>query len=234
MINKPARGLFITGTNTEVGKTYIGTLIAKSLVAAGHRVGVYKPVASDCVMMGTQIVAEDAVALWDASGRPLELDAVCPQRFRATIAPHLAAKSEGKTINPELLRSGISAWTDHCDIVLVEGAGGLMSPIGDDEYVADLAHDLGYPLIVVASNVLGVINHTLQTLITAACYRDGLEVAGIVLNDSQSFVDDMSVDSNMTQIAERAVPPVLGRVGYEADCFPDEIDWFDLAVQFCG
>ena len=229
MIKKPPRGLFVTGTDTEVGKTYVASLIAKSLVAAGHRVGVYKPVASDCVMMGTQLVAEDAVALWEAAGQPLDLDAVCPQRFKATIAPHLAAKSEGKQINPEKLRSGIEAWADQCDIIEVEGAGGLMCPVGDDEYAADLAHEFGYPLVIVAPNVLGVINQTLQTLITAACYRDGLNVAGIVLNDSQSFIGDPSTETNRNEIASRAIPPILGRVAYEAEQFDEEIDWFDLA-----
>ena len=68
MLIKPSRGLFITGTDTEVGKTYVASLIVKSLVAAGHRVGVYKPVASDCVLMGQQLVAEDAVVLWEAAG----------------------------------------------------------------------------------------------------------------------------------------------------------------------
>lgn len=234
MIKKPRRGLFVTGTNTEVGKTYVAALIVKSLAEAGHRVGVYKPVASDCMLMGTQLIAEDALALWEAAGQPLDLDAVCPQRFRATIAPHLAARSEGKNVNADLLRSGIEVWEDQCDIVVVEGAGGLLSPLGDDEFVADLAIDFGYPLIVVTPNMLGTINQTLQTLVAASCFRDGLDVAGIVLNEPQSLLDDPSVDSNPDQIAARAVPPLLCRVGYEAESFPEEIDWFALADKFAN
>ena len=171
MLKKPPVGLFVTGTDTEVGETYVAALIAKSLVAAGHRVGVYKPTASDCVYDGNQLVAEDAIALWDAAGRPLNVESVCPQRFRAPIAPHLSAKSEGKEIDSELLRTGLSAWADCCDIVIVEGSGGLMSPVSDDEYIADLAFDFDYPLVLVSPNVLGAINQTLQTLITAACFR---------------------------------------------------------------
>jgi len=230
MNKKPPRGLFITGTDTEVGKTYVAQLIAKSLRTAGRRVGVYKPVASDCVLMGDQVIAEDAVVLWDAAGQPLSLEAVCPQRFRAGLAPHLAAKSEGKQIDSQLLRTGIEAWTDHCDIVVVEGAGGLMCPLGEDEYVADLAADLGYPLIVVAPNMLGVINQTLQTLITAACFREGLEVAGIVLNDCQGFAGDLSTQSNRAEIAARTVPPIIAQVRYQADDFDAAIDWFNLAI----
>ena len=174
MLKKPPFGLFITGTDTEVGKTYVATHIAKDLVAAGHRVGVYKPVASECVSDGRQLVSEDAVALWEAAGHPLTLEAVCPQRFQAPLAPHLAARNEGRELDTELMRSGISAWADECDIVIVEGAGGLMSPISDDEYFADVAYDLGYPTIVVAPNSIGVINQSLSALITAACFRDGI------------------------------------------------------------
>ena len=101
MFKKPPLGLFVTATDTEVGKTYVTSLIVKSLVASGVRVGVYKPSASDCVSDGRQMVSEDAVALWEAAGRPLNLDAVCPQRFRAPLAPHLSAKSEGRELDTE-------------------------------------------------------------------------------------------------------------------------------------
>lgn len=229
MLKKPPVGLFITGTDTEVGKTYVAALIAKSLVADGYRVGVYKPSASDCIKDGNQLVSEDAIVLWDAAGRPLSLDAVCPQRFKAPLAPHLSAKAEGRQMDTELLRTGISVWTDHCDIVIVEGSGGLMSPISETEFVADLACDFGYPLIMVTANVLGAINQTLQSLITAACFRDGLHVAGIVLNDSQIFEGDVSITNNQTEIAKRSQAPVLTRIRYESTEIEDEVDWYNLA-----
>ena len=175
------------------------------------------------------MVAEDALVLWDAAGRPLTVDAVCPQRFRSPIAPHLSAKSEGKQIDADLLRSGISAWADHCDVVVVEGSGGLMSPVTDDEFVADLASDFGYPLVLVTANVLGAINQTMLTLIAAACFRDGLDVAGVVLNDAQIFEGDISIDTNQEEIAKRTEAPVLTRVRYEQSEIVDEIDWFALA-----
>lgn len=227
----PARGLFVTGNDTEVGKTWVATIIVRSLVAAGYRVGVYKPVASDCVLDGQSLVSEDALALWSAAGKPLSLEAVCPQRFRQPLAPHLAARCEGREINPELLREGLAAWTGHCDLVVVEGAGGLMSPLGDGEYVADLALDFGYPLVVVAANILGAINQTLQTLITAASFRSGLPVAGIVLNDVRSFETDLSVESNAGEIASRAIAPMLGRVRFDAVQLDAEVDWFALSAR---
>ena len=228
MLNKPPAGLFITGTDTEVGKTYVASLIVKSLVEAGHKVGVYKPVASDCVSDGNQLVAEDALALWDAAGRVGNIEDVCPQRFRAPLAPHLSAKSEGRQIDAERLRTGIHAWTDKCDIVVIEGSGGLMSPVTDDEYTADLVFDFGYPMVLVTPNVLGAINQTLQCLITASVFRDGIDLAGIVLNDAQIFEGDISIDSNHEEIAKRTEIPVLTRVKYEQQEI-EKINWFELA-----
>ena len=202
-------GLFITGTDTGVGKTYAAALIARSLAASGRRVGVYKPAASGYVRDAQgSLLSDDAVTLWEAAGRPGELQHVCPQRFVAPLAPHLAARAEGREIDAVLLRRGLDYWRSRSEIVLVEGAGGLMSPLGDDEYVADLARDLGFPLIVVSRNILGTINATLQTLITASVYRGGLEVAGVVLNHpAPPPGDDLSLASNRAELAARCTAP---------------------------
>lgn len=229
MMCKRIPGLFITGTDTEVGKTYVGALVARSLRAAGHRVGVYKPAASGCRPEEGTLVSDDAVRLWEAAGRPGPLERVCPQRFRAPLAPHLAAREEGKQLDADLLRTGIEYWQARSDVILVEGAGGLMSPLGEEEYVADLACDLGFPLVVVARNALGTINHTLQTLIAAATFRDGLDVAGVVLNHAVPPGDDASTASNRGELAARCVPPVLAEVAWQADRFDTEVDWLVLA-----
>ena len=228
MLKKPPHGLFITGTDTEVGKTFVASLIVKQLSAAGHRVGVYKPVASDCVSDGRELVSEDAVHLWQAAGRPLSLEAVCPQRFEAPLAPHLSAAKSGHVLDASLLRTGIEVWADQCDVIIVEGAGGLMSPIGDDEFIADLAMDFGYPTVIVTPNVIGAINQTLQTLITASCFRDGIPVAGVVLNDARSFDADISMESNREEIAKRSARPMLTRLRYEQEEFDDLIDWMQV------
>ena len=229
MKRKPSRGLFITGTDTEVGKTYVASLLAQSLLASGLRVGVYKPTASGCRREGGRLISRDAVQLWEAAGRPDSLEAVCPQPFEAPLAPHLAARAEAKHIDPQLLSSGIGHWKAGSDIVLVEGAGGLMSPLADQLYNADLAGELGYPLLVVTPNVLGVINQTLQTLIAAATYRDGLHVAGIVLNDVDPERSDQSADSNREELSARCVPPVLAHIRWGAKMLDEPVDWFALA-----
>jgi dethiobiotin synthetase len=224
-----AIGLFITGNDTGVGKTYVAALVARALVAAGRRVGVYKPVASGCREEAGSFVSDDAIALWEAAGRPGELGRVCPQRFAAPLAPHLAARSEGKWIDAPLLHSGLDYWRERSEIVIVEGVGGLMSPVGEEEFVADLAAEFGYPLVVVARNALGVINQTLQTLIVAATFRDGLPIAGIVLNRPADPGGDPSVDSNRDELARHAIPSVLAEVNWRADEFDRDVNWFALA-----
>jgi dethiobiotin synthetase len=222
-------GLFITGTGTGVGKTYVGSLIARALRERGMRVGVYKPVASSCEMQGGELVSPDAVALWEASGRPGTLEQVCPQMFAAPLAPHLAARAEGRRVDPRQLREGIDFWRKSSDVLIVEGAGGLMSPISDDDYNADLAGDLGYPLLVVSANTLGTINATLQTLITARTFRDRLSVAGIVLNAPIRSVDDPSMASNADELSMRCEPPLLAVVEHDGG-FDRDVDWASLCA----
>jgi dethiobiotin synthetase len=226
--------LFITGSDTGVGKTYVAALIARALRRQGHSVGVYKPVASGCRETGKKLFCEDAALLWEAAGRPSELERVCPQMFRAPLAPNLAAAKEGRSVDAGLLRDGVRYWQKRSDIVLVEGAGGLMSPLTDDEFNADLAHDLGYSLIVVVPNRLGVINQALMTLIAASTFREGLTVAGVVLNRPPTVAgDDRSFETNQSELSRHCVPPVLAEVGLGEQFDPTPaIDWMKIAQVF--
>ncbi len=174
-------------------------------------------------------MCDDALALWEAAGRPGPIDRVCPQVFEAPLAPHLAARREGRQVDAALLREGARAWFGECDLLLVEGSGGLMSPLGEDDYVATLADELGFPLVVVAANVLGTINLTLQTLIAAACVGPGLDVAGIVLNNLLGSEEDLSRSENRKEIERCATSPILAEVAYGDERFNPEIDWLKLA-----
>src|SRR3569832_2008925 len=100
-------GLFITGTDTDVGKTHVACGIVRRLRGRGLRVGVYKPAASGCRTVAGDLVSDDALALWEAADRPGCLEDVCPHRFAAPLAPHLAAQAEGRQIDRHLLRSGL-------------------------------------------------------------------------------------------------------------------------------
>jgi dethiobiotin synthetase len=218
-------GLFIAGTSTEVGKTHVAAMIAGALVAEGRRVGVYKPVASGCRSKGGDLIAEDAVALWEAAGQPGDLERVCPQRFAAPLAPSRAAAVEGQRVDAALLRSGLDYWRQRSDIVLVEGAGGLMSPLSDGEYNIDLARDFGLPLVIVAANELGVINATLQTIITARTKAPELPIAGVVLNQSQRRKGDESLASNAEELTARCKAPLLEIVHYRQQEFDHKLAW---------
>ena len=231
MTRPQIRGLFITGTGTEVGKTYVAAAIVRALVAAGRRVGVYKPAASGCQLVEGRLESDDALALWEAAGRPGELEQVCPQRFAAPLAPHLAARAEGREIDAALLRRGLDVWTASSEIVVVEGAGGLLSPFSDDEYVADLAADFGFPLVVVAANVLGTIHQTLATLVVADTFPAPLVVAGVVLNRPTPEPPDKSCRTNLAELRRRCVPPVLAEVGWQDQDSLAAVDWYALAKQ---
>jgi dethiobiotin synthetase len=228
-MRKPV-GLFITGNDTDVGKTFVGAMIARAVAAQGLRVGVYKPAASGCHFVGRDLICDDALALWHAAGSSGELERVCPQRFVAPLAPHLAARAEGKELNREQLTNGMEYWRERSEFILVEGAGGLMSPLGDDLYVVDLALALGYPLIVIAKNRIGVINQTLQTLIAARHFRGGLRVAGIVLNRTTPPDSDPSISDNRRQLELHCDAPVLADVGYGQTGFSSAIDWAAVAT----
>lgn len=203
-VSADAPGYFVSGTNTEVGKTYVTALLARWFRDRKRSVGVYKPVASGCTMRDGKLHSEDAEQLWLAAGKPQTLEAVTPQCFAAALAPNVAARNETSEVNATLLRSGIECWNDY-DVVLVEGVGGLMSPISDHDLVVDLAVDFAFPLIIVAANELGCINSTLQTL--AVAESRGLTVAGIVLNQA-STDPDASCDSNASELRRWTNVPI--------------------------
>jgi dethiobiotin synthetase len=183
-------------------------------------------VASGCESDSGDPVSPDALALWEAAGRPGSLEQVCPQRFAAPLAPHLAARAERRRVDSHLLREGIRFWRETSDFVLVEGAGGLMSPVSDEDYNADLAAEYGYPLVVVSANELGTINATLQTLVTAG--TRGLAVAGVVLNSPTAAKGDLSVASNADELARRCGAPLLAAVQHGCR-FDREVDWMALS-----
>lgn len=221
-MSEPTRppGLFVTGTDTGVGKTHVASLIARQLSSAGMRVGVYKPVCSGAVLDVNGCTRWDDIdRLREAvrghwSDSDLSDDAICPQRFLAPLAPPLAARAEGRIVDVEQLRRGADWWTGRAEVLIVEGAGGLLSPVSETETVADVARDIGYPLIVVARCGLGTINHSLLTV--AAARQCGLRVAGIVLNQSHAGDDLALWKDNAAEIEARSGVPVFGVVSWQS------------------
>jgi dethiobiotin synthetase len=198
-------------------------------VNAGYKVGVYKPAATDGKRQGTDVMAPDAVKLWEAAGRPGRLEDVCPQKFVAPLAPPTAARLEGREVDRQLLRTGLDVWRTNSDVVLVEGAGGLLSPMSDEDDNSTLAAEFGFPLVVVAINELGTINATLLTLLAARTLIPQIPVAGVVLNRLALFPEDESTKTNADEIARRTDVPILTCVNYQQQDFQEQIDWYKLA-----
>jgi len=233
-VNTP--GLFITGTDTDVGKTFVTALIARELTAAGVKTGVYKPACSGAVFDADgQPHWEDIEQLSQATGGRFADDLICPQRFQAALAPPVAATREGRFVDEELLRSGANKWDGQVDLLLVEGVGGLLCPMTEKETIADLACDLAFPLLIVSRLGLGTINHTLLTVEVAL--SRGLIVAGIICNEVPSPEDDAALDSDREEIASRCRVPILATVKHgqneplQALPAGGLIDWQSLAQE---
>jgi dethiobiotin synthetase len=179
----PYPGLFIAGTDTGVGKTFVGGAIGMALRGRGLKVGVMKPVESGCELVAGDLVPADAEHLRETSGCGAPLSVVCPYRLAEPLAPALAAERAAVQIDLRHIRKCFSQLQAGHEVVLVESAGGLLTPLTNDHTMRDLAVAMGLPLIVVARNVLGAINHTALTI--GAAREAGLTILGIVLNDTQ-------------------------------------------------
>lgn len=195
--------LFVTGTDTGVGKTFVTAAIARELVRQGESVFAWKPIETGCHEHAGLLIGEDAETLaiaagdWQTdAGRGLYL-------FRTPVAPYVAAALESRSIDVAQVVSMAHAATTTS--VLVEGAGGLRVPITSDVDIASLAHSCGYPVVIVARASLGTINHSLLTV--EAARRDGLTVAGVVLSRLPD-VDQQTAESNRREIARIGHVPV--------------------------
>ena len=174
-----AKGIFITGTDTGVGKSIASAAIAMLLKRKGLSVGVMKPVTSGCLEREGRLVSEDAELLCYAAGVPCTPDCA-PYLLKAPLAPSMAASLEGVRIDFQVIRDAYLRLSEQFDFVIVEGAGGLMVPLAGGLLISDLATHLGLPVAVVARPGLGTINHT---LLTTFCARSmGLEVKGVIVN----------------------------------------------------
>lgn len=195
-------GLFVTGTGTEVGKTVVAAAIARTLAAEGKRVAVFKPAVTGLEEEGET----DHALLRRASGSNQSDDEIAPYRYGPPASPHLAAALAGEEIDPEHLRETARTAAENADALVCEGVGGLLVPLTPTYLIRDLAADLGYPVVIVATPGLGTINHTLLTIESAR--TAGLAVATVVLNPWPEQPTEIE-QSNRETIANLASVPVL-------------------------
>ncbi|MDR2441077.1 MAG: dethiobiotin synthase [Planctomycetaceae bacterium] len=201
ILNLPSifKGVFITATDTEVGKTYISCQIAAALKATGIRCGVFKPVST-----GNRNDAKDLIYAAKINETQKK---VTPVFFKNPMSPYGASLLEGKTFDLKKIYATFNYFKNKYDFIVVEGVGGLLVPLKRDFYVSDLIKEFQLPVIVVARAGLGTINHTLLTI--NKLKDDKQKILGIILNANQTVhTNDISVATNATLIEEATQLPV--------------------------
>jgi len=208
--------LFITGTSTGVGKTATGRAILSAAVSRGINAVPFKPVETGCVRTQEGLLApSDTLSLCAAAGlvpdSDIPLDLVCPYRLEHPLSPHLAASMSGVSIDPDRIFQNFLKLRDGYDMIVAEGAGGLLVPLSDTCFMADLVQTMALPVIIAAKDELGAINHTLLTI--EVLRRRGLMVAGVVFIKSQGDADpDNDKWGNAHAVSLHGAVEVLGKI----------------------
>lgn len=205
-----AQAFFLTGTDTEVGKTFAACALLHAARARGLTTVAMKPVAAGIDGNGRN---EDVERLIDASSVKAPRELVNPCCFAEAIAPHIAATNAGRAIGPERILDAYRQLADRADFVVVEGVGGFRVPLGDDFDTADLAARLGLPVILVVGLRLGCLNHALLTA-EAIAARD-LELAGWIANRIDPEMPRWR--ENIDALRARLAPPLLGALPWRPD-----------------
>lgn len=200
-------GIFITGTDTGVGKTVVAAGLAMALKARGIKVGVMKPVATGCEGTDHRLVPMDAVYLLEA-GQNEYPALTCPSRYRNPLAPSVAAVLEKREVDLTAIIQAYKEMQKHYDFIIVEGVGGLLVPLKQNYYVANLIREFKLPLVIVARPGLGTINHTLLT-IDAALIR-GFELRGIIFNRFPTGNYSLAEMTNPKVVGDLSGIPILG------------------------
>jgi dethiobiotin synthetase len=195
--------LFLTGTDTNVGKSYVASLLVRALRSEGRDCVGLKP-----ICCGDR---EDATLLHAAAEGAIELNDINPVWLRTPAAPYTAALIENRAIDLALIREAFERARAKHENVIVEGAGGWLVPIARDYFVSDLAVEMGLPVAIVVANRLGALNHALLTV--AAVRARGLECAGLILNHP-SEEEDIATTTNRGVLEEFAGVPVLFDIAY--------------------
>ncbi len=209
------RRFFVTGTDTGVGKTLITAALLLNARAFGLNAVGTKPVSAGCLRANGQLVNDDALMLQRCSSVPLDYAEINPVALEPALAPHIAARRAGITLRAAGLAAAVTRVADQGhDVLLVEGAGGWLTPLNDTETMADVAVKLGYPVILVVNMRLGCLNHALMT--AQAIQSMGLSLAGWVANSTGPVME--AFDENLQALAQRLPALRLGSVPYLGPC----------------
>lgn len=200
-------GLFVTATDTGVGKTVISGAIADWFRRRGNRVAVCKPAATGCEHRREGLVSEDAEFLAHHADARHPLDLICPQRYAEPLAPSVAARRAGRPLEWDAIDRSLRLMQQDSDVLVVEGVGGVLVPMDDKHTVLDMAGWIGLPTVVVARPALGTINHTLLTVRTLR--SAGIKVLGVVINRYPAEMPGIAEETSPREIERFAKVPVL-------------------------
>lgn len=209
---KKMNGLFVAGTDTEIGKTLVTAILACGLLKLGVNACPVKPIASGGIEENGVLVSVDAKVYQRFSKISEPASVLSPCCFRHPASPHLAAEMERKTIDPEKARDALNRLAEKYDSLLVEGIGGWLVPITYSYTVADFARDLGLPVLLASANRLGTINHTLLTL--ESIRARGIEPAGVIMTHPSPASDIQIAENNIETIRRLGRVEILGSIPY--------------------
>ena len=209
------KGLFITGTDTGVGKTLVAGGIARILADEGLKVGVFKPVATGCRSEMGQLVSGDAMFLAMCAETDYPLSVIAPVCYKLAAAPIVCVQAEEREIDYQQIAAMYNYLCSCCDVVLVEGIGGVLVPLDEEYTILDIAAKMGLPAVIVARPTLGTINHT---LLTVKAVRDaGLPIAGVVINGYNAATADIAEETAPDVISLFGKVPILAVIGLDED-----------------
>lgn len=215
-------GLLVSGTDTGVGKTRVTVWLGAELTNRGVRCGLCKPVASGAEFVDGQPTWGDTESLHRVCPVPCKTSEITPNRFLEPLAPNVAARSDpawkSRPLAMQDYLDAITSWESKCQALVVEGVGGLLCPITDDQTMADLAITWGRPVLIVARQGLGTINHTLMTLDIAR--RRGIDVLGVVMNRTEGGPLTRADETNFDELARWIDVPLWGPTPFQADIEP--------------
>lgn len=206
------KGIFVTGTDTGIGKTVVSGVLVKHLKSKGYSVGVMKPVASGARRVKGKLVSDDAVYLKKISKSDDSLDLINPILLKEPLAPLVAARIEKRKIDLEKIYSSYKVLSRKYDYVVVEGVGGLLVPITRKINVADIAKRMKLPIVIVSRPGIGTINHTLMTIDCARRY--GLRIEGVIFNYIKKLKKDKAIETNPSILKEIGKVKILGTVSF--------------------
>ncbi|MBX3459209.1 MAG: dethiobiotin synthase [Planctomycetes bacterium] len=208
-------GIFITGTDTGVGKTIASAGLILALKARGLNVGYMKPIETGCPVLDGEVVAQDTRFIREVCGIRDDLDLMCPYRLKAAAAPSIASRLEDIHVDLSFIVDQYFQLSLLHEVVVVEGVGGLMVPLNNSEVVTDLILQLGLETVVVAKPGLGTINHTLLTVNMAKMM--GIAVTGVVINGFGKEAIGLPERTNPDEIQHFGNVPVLGILPWMKD-----------------